>query len=195
MPLATASTGIPASSFFEIVWACICLYLIFSRLYSWINKFLNPPRSKRLHNPIRDTRNAREIKIRRRIEECAYVSDWLVNQIDKFPMRQMGPEPKLGISIYDFCNMSDGTLILLFDGIEIFEVQVRAGASIEVELKSGEYELLIIESGEKYKDKRMLPPLYRRMFIEGTYHDQVIVGDGAERTCPGMHSSIRRVDL
>lgn len=194
MPTQHETTKSPPATFKEIAWGCVCLFLIFFYLYSCVNNFFNPPRSERLKDPFRETRTVEEKKVRQIIEECAHAAVWQGNQVEEYPLQFMGPEPKLDISMYDFCNKSDRNLKLLFDGAEIFEVQVQAGASIEVELKSGEYELLIVAPGGLNKDKMMLAPLYRRMSIKGTYHDQLVAGEGPERRCPGIHPLIRHVE-
>lgn len=144
-----------------------------------------PPRPAWLPPPVRAPQGAAEEAFRAEIETGAAL--WTGRRGSEVPPpAKTGPEPRPGVSALEVCNRTGADLALYLDGVEMLRVPVPAGASVAVEVKSGEYDL--IATGAERR------PMMERLKLEGVYHALLYVdATKGEARCPGAHEMVRTV--
>lgn len=189
----------PADFLGAAVFLAVVLALVGAFFY-YGNRWSNPTRLESLPPPVRATRTADEQKVRDEIESSTraaiYTSTRKPSQETTPPRR--GPEPRPGVSVFQLCNFTPADLNVYVDGVEILSVEVPSKGSLAIELRSGEYDIVIAKKvGSGPPEDRSTPfcPLYRRAKLEGTHHMLVtLVEPPAGFDCArGHHEPTRRV--
>lgn len=171
---------------------CAVIVLLFAiYVITGVNQFFNPPRPTNLPEPVRDTQTDEEKSVRRELEHYAHSAFWERGDGKKFAAAQLtGPEPRPGVSVLEFYNQSGRNLDLLFDGDEIFKVEVKKDAAAGIEMKSGDYDYLIVAPGGQGVGIP-LAPLFRRCKLQGKYTEIFVLAGEAirpidESQCPAL---------
>ena len=193
-PIPPASkTGSKGKEALTVGFGCLCLVLIGWYVVAGVRHFFCPPRPERLLEPVRAVQNGDEKAVRREIEKLARSAMWEGGTGKELPPPdRVGKEPRAGVSALNFCNYSGKDVVLYFDGAEIFKLDVKSGASVAIEVKSGTYEYLIVAAPRQ--GDVPTSPFYRRCDWRGTYHELLrTAGDEAAVTCSGRHEQARAV--
>lgn len=149
----------------------IVLYVVFGVIH-----FFSAPRPERLLEPIRKTQDAGEKSVRRELERYAKSAFWQGGRGKELPPPDLvGPEPRPGISVVHFSNGIGRNLHLLFDGAEIFKLEVPKGGAVSLELKSGAYDYLVVAPGGQ-GGGMPVAPYFRRVELKGSYLDALTSG-------------------
>ncbi len=175
---------------------CGCVGLILVGLYvaAGINNFFNPPRPERLPEPVRAVENSAEKAVRRELEHSARSAIWQGGRGGELPPPSLvGPEPRPGVSRLNFCNRLGKRVWLLFDGAEIFKLELAVDAAAAIELKSGTYDYLVFVPGGQGGDMP-IAPYFRRVDFKGEYHEVMkVAGDAPVNPCPDQYQPVRQV--
>lgn len=139
------------------------------------NAFFNPRRPASFAPPVRETRTPDEERVRERLETTAHSAVFTTTRrpSEETPPEREAPEPRPGVSLYTLCNRTSGTRVLYLDGVDIFSVDVPSSGSVTVEVRSGDYDLMVMgKVGETPPGEApvVVVPIYRRARFEGVYH-------------------------
>jgi hypothetical protein len=142
------------------------------------NQYFNPRRAESFKPPVRETKTSDEERVRERIETTCHSAAFTSTRrpSEETPPERLAPEPRPGVSVYTLCNDTSGTRVLYLDGVEIFSVEVPSRGSASLEVRSGEYDLMIMgKVGETPPGETptVVVPTYRRASFSGVHHTLV----------------------
>ena len=146
------------------------------------NQYFNPRRPESFAPPVRETKTDDEERVRATIETTCQSAAFTTTRrpSEETPPERMGPEPRPGVSVYTLCNHTSGTRVLFVDGVDIFSLEVPSRGSVTVEVRSGEYDLMIMgKVGETPPDEApvVIVPTYRRASLSGVHHTLMVDAD------------------
>lgn len=165
-----------AAGCFGLVVAAVVLFFVKG------NQYFDPRRPESFAPPVRETRTDDEERVRATIETAAHSAVFTSTRrpSEEVPPEREGPEPRPGVSLLRLCNATSGARVLCLDGAEIFSVDVPPNGSVALEVRSGEYDLMILgKVGEVPAGEApvVVCPLYRRARLDGQYHVLISEGD------------------